>query len=155
MDPDNRQQLEFEYGLELTGSGIKKLDYYLNYNLSFTFLLAASYFLSIVTPLLIIAAVVFSCYMLFVLIKNRKFGWISAYFIMIFLPYLFFAFFLPGFYSTGMANSIALGTFFLYCFLLKMTTREWVSAENARRDLYEMRRKKQLEMDLFNRRIQP
>jgi hypothetical protein len=154
MEPDNRQQLEYEYGLELTGNGIKKLDYYLNYNLSSTFILVASYFLSFVTPLLTLAAIVFSIYMLYVLIKNRKFGWVIAFFIMIFTPYFLFALLWPVLFTAGIALYFFLGTFFLYCFLLKMTTREWVSAENAKRDLYEMRRKKQLEMDLFNRRIQ-
>jgi hypothetical protein len=146
--------LEFNGNLTLRNSHIKKLDYYLNYELS-----TSSLFLLILVnvaflPIIFLAAVIFTPYLLFVLIKERKYGWIITFFLMVVLPFTAIQFFVSG-AAASLLSSIILGMFYIYCFLLKMTTRDWVSSENARNELAYKRKLKKVQDDIFNNRFNP
>lgn len=152
MNEELKQRLEYDYGLQLKDSGIKKLDYFLNYSFPVPLLYFASFFVLLLLPLLAIVSVVFSVYMIYVLYKNRKYGWITSFIIMVLLPLLAGMLFTSATIAFILAK-VSMGAFFLYCFVLKSSTRDWVADENARMELYKSRRLKQLQNDIFSGKI--
>ncbi len=147
--------MEFEGNLTLRQSHIKRLDYYLNYQLSTSVLciiiLLSATLQGILVLFLYLAALIFIPYLLFVLIKEKKYGWIAAFIIFVAAPFITSKIFITGAYAS-LADLVALGSFYLYCFLLKMITRDWVSAENAKNDLAHKRMLKKIRDEEFNSR---
>ena len=96
------------------------------------------YLLSILTkdPLFVIklflwliaaAAILFTPYIFYVLIKERKFGWIITFFVMIIIPLLFVHFkFLDALFHDEIIL-IPLAFFYFYCFLIKYDVDRWLS----------------------------
>jgi len=155
MDSNYKNELEYDYGLELRDSGIARLDYYLNYNFPLPLLYFFTYAMGFGFEILAFAALLFSPYMIYILAKNRKYGWVTAFPIMVFFP-LFTGIFLVNEQVWYLIlTRISLGMFYLYCVILKFSTRDWVSAESAKRELYKQRRIKQLEEDIFFGKIKP
>lgn len=143
--------MELEKIYSVNKSHLVKLDYYLNYELSSSALFVIALFNVMFLPIIMLVALIFTPYLLFVLYKERRTGWIIGFFIMVILPYALMQIFISG-YAAIIASSIPLGLFYLYCFALKMSTREWVTAENARNELAYKRKIKQMNEDIFNSR---
>jgi hypothetical protein len=140
----------FDGNLTLRKSPIHRLNEILNYELSTSVIYMFMFFSSLFLPVVLLAIVLFTPYLLYVLFKERKFGWITAFFVLVILPYLIGILFLPSFSAAGMFSTMAMGLFYLYCFLLKMSTREWIAAENARNELEYKRKLKKVKDDIFN-----
>ncbi len=74
-----------------------------------------------------ILAIVFGPYVLFVLYKNGKRGWLITFAVMVGIPIPF------AFLSTGnivlnaILHFLPLLTFYLYCYLLRFSVGEWIS----------------------------
>ena len=73
------------------------------------------------------AAILFTPYIFYVLIKERKFGWIITFFVMIIIPLLFVHFkFLDALFHDAIIL-IPLAFFYFYCFLIKYEVDRWLS----------------------------
>jgi len=144
---------EIENNLALNKSPFSKLDYYLNYELSSSALyilgICAIAIYPVVMIIITITAVIFTPYLLFILYKEKKFGWITAFFIMVVLPLLINILFISDYFS-NILNSIIIGLFYLFCYILKMSTRDWVAEDKARFELNKKRELKKIEEETFN-----
>jgi hypothetical protein len=78
-------------------------------------------------PLGIVIAItlLFTPYLLYVLIKEKHYGWIIFYFFMVVVPYIFVPL---GFFGNILKPAIL---FFIYCYLLKHTVIEWLQEYDA------------------------
>ncbi|MFZ2323399.1 MAG: hypothetical protein WAV89_06865 [Ignavibacteriaceae bacterium] len=73
------------------------------------------------------AAILFTPYIFYVLIKERKFGWIITFFVMIIIPLLFVHYlFLDALFHDAIIL-IPLAFFYFYCFLIKYDVDRWLS----------------------------
>lgn len=141
--------MEDEFQLNLRESNLTRLNYILNYELSSGLMLLLSYLYILLIFLSAIAAIIFTPFLLYVLVKEKKTGWLIFFFISIFFPPFIFSLLLPVGIFSLVNLSIMLGGFYLYCFLLKMQTRDWVKEENAAKELEEKRRLKKIKDDLY------
>lgn len=107
---------------------LKNLSYYLNYSLPTFGLYAGSFFWGIFLFIAIIAAIIFTPYMLKILYQTGKKKWILSFIIVIGFPILLSVYFM---FTTVMIapilRMISVGLFFLYCFSLKSNIRNWIS----------------------------
>lgn len=77
--------------------------------------------------LIVAAAVLFTPYIFYVLIKERKYSWIIIFFIMILIPLLFVhILFLEALFHDAIIM-IPLAFFYLYCYLIKYEVDRWLS----------------------------
>ena len=119
-----------ESEIYLGAGNIDRLSGILNYHLS----TIALYFLWFFSPALflaVIAAVLFAPYMLFVLFREKRYGWITFFIVLVLLPVLIDVLF---FYHTGaylILLFLPLAFFYFYCFLLKITIQDWIQERNA------------------------
>lgn len=73
------------------------------------------------------AAILFTPYIFYVLVKERKFGWIITFFVMIIIPLLFVHFkFLDALFHDEIIL-VPLAFFYFYCFLIKYDVDKWLS----------------------------
>lgn len=81
----------------------------------------------LLSPLLFVLPILFAPYVLFVLYRNGKRGWLITFAVMVVIPILF-AFLSTGniVLDTGL-HLLPLLTFYLYCYLLRFSVGEWIS----------------------------
>lgn len=72
-----------------------------------------------------VIAVLFTPYLLYVMIKEKHYGWITFYFFMVVLPYIFVPL---AFFGHILVPAIL---FYIYCYLLKHTVIEWLKEYDA------------------------
>ena len=111
---------------------LKKLKYFLNYELSSSslYLLSFVYFSTFV--LAIIAAVIFTPFLIYVLYKNRKYFWLILFFVFILFPPLIIYFTNLKEMVLSIALYIELGLFYFYCVVLRFVVADWVEDVKAR-----------------------
>lgn len=122
MDRENSPKLENIHRLE-------KLYKYLNYEVSSSLLYLASWFIPMFIPLLILAAVIFTPFMLYVLYIQNKKGWITAFVVLVILPVVIVSIYAP------LLAMIALAPFYFFCFVLRIEVKGWITEMRARNDL--------------------
>jgi hypothetical protein len=121
---------------------LERLSTYLNYEFSYwglcslSFLAGAIVFLfsvlklSFITYILmclpLLAILLFTLYMLFVLMKEKRYGWIIFLFCIVLLPLILILLFIPDPFFIP----ITLAPFFLYCFMLKTAVNDWIRERN-------------------------
>ena len=104
-----------------------KLRKYLYYEISTSALYVASFFWGITIYPAILAAVLFTPYMIIFLFKERKFGWISFFIIIVIIPLVLGFVLNIGETGSFVLKMISLAMFYLYCLLLRMAIRGWIS----------------------------
>ena len=102
----------------------------LNYEHSTSILLFLQGNVWIALPLVIIAAVLFTPYMLYVLYTERRFGWIITFVIIVILPFVLFYFFSRESYALEAFMLIPFIFFYFYCLLVRLSVNEWIKAYN-------------------------
>jgi hypothetical protein len=107
---------------------LEKLGRALNYELSSSLLLLVSY----LWPLLAVAAILFTPFMLFSLWRAGKTGWLVTFGIMVILPIIAFLIFGRHSGYVGIALFIPLGFFYLYTFLLRLSINDRVNELRAK-----------------------
>lgn len=122
MIKNNSQKLENIHRLE-------KLYKYLNYEVSASLLYLGSWFIPMFVTLLLLAAIIFTPYVLYVLYQEKKIGWIIFFIIITLFPIVLLSIFYPSLMSVGLI------TFYLFCFVLRMETKGWITEMRARNDL--------------------
>ena len=70
----------------------------------------------------------------YVLIKEKYYGWITFYFFMVVLPYIFIPL---AFFGHILTPAIL---FFIYCYFLKHTVAEWLEEYDAHKGREEQKR---------------
>lgn len=108
---------------------LEKLYTYLNYEVSSSILYLGSWFIPMFMPLIFLAAIIFTPYMIFVLYKEKKKGWIIFFFLSTILPIIFLSNFYPSLIAIGLIP------FYFFCFILRMTAKEWLNEMRARNEL--------------------
>ena len=115
----------------IDNSRVIRLDRYLNYHISTFVLYMLSFYVFMFLYLAFAAAMVFSVFMLWVLWKEDRKGWIILYFIIVGLPFCF----LTGiavFYSYSRILLFAsIAPSYLYFFLLRFDVNDWVKEKRA------------------------
>lgn len=104
----------------------------LNYEISTSALYVMSFMGFFFLYLAIIAALVFTPFMINVLYKRSEYGWIALFGIMIVLPVIILTIIAFPINSTLPLLLIPLPFFYLYCFLLKFSVNNWVRDMNSR-----------------------
>lgn len=131
--------------LENTSVGMHKSDHldrlaqFLNYEISASILFGLSFFAGTFLIAALILAGVFIPYLIYVLLKEGRHGWIIIFNLMVVLPLIFSLLFIPSYFSVFIL--VSAGLFYCYCFLLRMTVNEWISERNWRIELVKQRKK--------------
>jgi hypothetical protein len=111
---------------------LKKLKYFLNYELSSSSLYFLSFVYFSTFVLAIIAAVIFTPFLIYVLCKNRKYSWLILFFVfMIFPPLIIYLINLKEMFLS-IVLYIELGLFYFYCVVLRFVVADWVEDVKAR-----------------------
>jgi hypothetical protein len=112
----------------LDGVGLLGLFYFfgfINFNLSLIGLNINSIELAII--LIVTAAILFSPYILYVLIIEKKYGWIITFFMMTIFPLIFiYIFFREALFYDALIL-IPLLLFYFYCYLIKFEVDKWLA----------------------------
>jgi len=90
--------------------------------------------------IIIIAAILFTPYMLYVLIKERKYGWIAIFFFMVVLPYPVVYLIIGDYIFLSAWLLLPIIPFYLYCFLVKFSVDEWLREYNWEQQIIEQRK---------------
>ncbi|MBU0473253.1 MAG: hypothetical protein KKF62_03740 [Bacteroidetes bacterium] len=118
---------------------LESLYKYLNYEISSSVLYVGGWFYFMLLIVIIFAAIVFTPFMLYVLYKEEKKGWIISFSIIVLLPLIPISLFYPDLLLIGLAP------FYLFCFLLRMEVKGWLTEMRARNDLILQKLKKENE----------
>ena len=90
--------------------------------------------------IIIAAAILFTPYMLYVLIKERKYGWIVIFFLMVVLPYPIIYLIIGEYILLTAWLLLPVIPFYLYCFLIKFSVDDWLREYNWEQQLVEQRK---------------
>jgi len=90
--------------------------------------------------IIIAAAILFTPYMLYVLIKERKYGWIVIFFLMVVLPYPVIYLIIGEYILLTAWLLLPVIPFYLYCFLIKFSVDDWLREYNWEQQLIEQRK---------------
>lgn len=129
--------MEIRQSSKYPNDHLDRLALFLNYELSASLLFFVSFVVWIFIFIAIVIAGVFIPYMIYVLLKEGRHGWIIFFNVMILTPLLISILFIPSYFSIFMLISVAL--FYCYCFFLRMTVNEWIKERNWRLQLIEQR----------------
>ncbi|MGD8780759.1 MAG: hypothetical protein PVH88_17575 [Ignavibacteria bacterium] len=133
-------------------SNLVRLKKYLNYEISGAILYFLSFHVFIFIFLASAAALIFTPFMLYVLFKENKKGWIIFFGTVVILPVIIFII-ISFLYEFGRPLLfISLGLFYFYCFMLRFEVIDWVKEMNARNQYLLNKMKSEEELKLFNRK---
>ena len=90
--------------------------------------------------IIIAAAILFTPYMLYVLIKERKYGWIVIFFLMVVLPYPVIYLIIGEYILLTAWLLLPVIPFYLFCFLIKFSVDDWLREYNWEQQLIEQRK---------------
>ena len=129
---------------------VNRLGLILNYELASSTLLLLSYMSGIFLTLAIVAAILFAPYLAYVLFTEKRFGWIVSFIIIVLCPIIIS--FLLGiteeYFSIILIVTLAL--FYFYCFVIRMSVREWIKEYNWAQQLEEQKREKVINQNNLN-----
>lgn len=112
--------------IEITKNyNVHRLQKWLDYELSTLILMLLSWFWNIAILLMIIAAFVFTPFMLKVMFEERRFGWITFFFLIVILPALGALFINIDSSYKFVIELIPLALFYFYCFVLRLAIKDW------------------------------
>lgn len=92
--------------------------------------------------IIVAAAIIFTPYIFYVLIKERKFGWIIIFFVMIIIPLLFVHFlFIDALFHDAIIM-IPLASFYFYCYLIKYEVDRWLNEYHSHQDFLQQKKER-------------
>jgi hypothetical protein len=115
-----------DQNLSSRASHLNRLYTILNYELSTTILFILQNVWQLTLFLAAAAAILFTPYMIFVLWKEKKYGWIIIFMFMVVLPLLIIILFLSDHLFYLAYLQIPLPLFYLNCFSLRFDSKEWL-----------------------------
>ena len=90
--------------------------------------------------IIIIAAILFTPYMLYVLIKERKYGWIVMFFLVVVLPYPVLYLIIGDYILLPGWMLLPIIPFYFYCFIIKFSVEDWLREYSWEQQLIEQRK---------------
>jgi hypothetical protein len=129
--------MEIRESSKFPNDHLDRLALFLNYELSASLLFFFSFVVWIFLFIAILIAGIFIPYLIYVLLKEGRHGWILSFNVMILTPLIISILFLPSYFSIFLLLSVAL--FYCYCFFLRITINEWIRERNWRLQLIEQR----------------
>ena len=105
---------------------LENLRKWLNFELTGGILFFLSFFYVFAFYLLGFAMLIFIPYLLFILYREDRYGWIAALFILVVLPAVIGNIVISQTMLGFVLNYSIIGIFFLYCFALKLTIPQWM-----------------------------
>lgn len=109
---------------------VEKFAFILNFELGTSVLMFLQGNVWIALPLVIIAALLFTPYMLYILFREGRFGWIAVFFIIVILPFILFYYFGKDSYAFEGLLLIPLIFFYFYCLVVRLSVNGWIKAYN-------------------------
>jgi hypothetical protein len=109
---------------------VEKFSAILNYEISSGVLLLLLNQVWIALPLIIIAALLFTPYMLYIFIAERRFGWIAAFLIIVIVPFILLYFFSKDSYALAAMMLIPFILFYFFCLLVRLAVNQWIKQYN-------------------------
>lgn len=103
---------------------IKRLQKWLDYELSTSVLLILQYVHGIAFVFAVIASVIFTPIMLKSLLDEERYGWMIFFAIIVGLPITFLLLVVNSTWF-DIVMYIPLGAFYFYCFLLRLAIKDW------------------------------
>lgn len=97
----------------------------------------------IVLIALAIAAILFAPYIFYVLINEKRYGWIVTFFAMVMIPLVGGYFIFKDTLAFEASILIPLGIFYFYCYLIKFAVDDWIRKYNWKMQLEKQRREKE------------
>lgn len=94
----------------------------------------------IIIGLIVGAAILFTPYIFYILIKEKRYGWIITFFIMIIIPLIFGPIIFRDTLAFEASLMIPLGLFYFYCYLIKFSVAKWIRNYNWHKQLEEQRK---------------
>lgn len=95
---------------------------------------------SLILGTIIGAAILFTPYIFFILIKEKRYGWIITFFLMIIFSLIFGPIIFKDTLAFEASLLIPIGLFYFYCYLIKFSVAKWIKDYNWRKQLEEQRR---------------
>jgi hypothetical protein len=90
--------------------------------------------------IIIIAATLFTPYMIYVLFKERKYGWIILFFLVIVMPYPVLYLIIGDYILLPGWMLLPIIPFYFYCFIIKFSVEDWLREYTWEQQLVEQRR---------------
>lgn len=87
--------------------------------------------LKILLGMIIGAAVLFTPFLFYVLINEKRYGWITIFFFMVVLPYIIILLIFYDFVLLGAWLLLPIILFYFYCFILKYSIADWLKDHYA------------------------
>ena len=97
----------------------------------------------IVLIALVLAAILFTPYIFYILNNEKRYGWIVTFFVMIVIPIVGGYFIFKDTLAHEASLLIPLGLFYLYCYLIKFAVDDWIRKYNWKLQLEKQRREKE------------
>ncbi len=115
---------------------------------------AAAFILQNIFPInlyiIVIAAILFTPYMMYVIIKEKHYEWVVIFFFTVVLPYPLLYLILGDYILLPAWLLLPIVPFYLYCFLIKYSVDNWLREYNWELQLFEQRKEKaQRDKDLL------
>ena len=109
---------------------LEKLYFILNYQVSSLTLYVGLYFFQMLFLVILIGAeILFTPFIIYVLVLEQKKGWIISFIIFVLLPSVLILVFVSQYYM------LILFPFYLYCFILRFEAKSWLTEKRARNEL--------------------
>ncbi len=101
----------------------------------------------IVLGVIAAAAILFTPYIFYVLIKERKFGWIIIFFAMIIIPLLLAFIIFRDTLAFEAVILISLACFYFYCYLIKFEVDKWLGEYYSYQELLQQKKEREERME--------
>ncbi len=138
-----------EIEIRLSNTNLTRLSKYLNYEIAGSVLFLFSFFAGFLIFFLIVAALVFTPFMLYELYKENKNGWIVFFFILIVVPFILSIIFHLTVSFVFPWYLIVLALFYFYCFLLRIEVNNWMRERRSKLQYIIEKQKRQIETEVF------
>jgi hypothetical protein len=135
-------------------NNLSRLKKYLNYEISSSVL----FFLSFLAPIFMFfavgAAIIFTPFMMYVLFKEKKTGWLISFIIIVILPIILLLILSVQFEFAAALLTIPIVLFYFYCFLLRFAANEWVRELNFKNQYLHEKIQKEEEAEAFWKQLE-
>ncbi len=121
-------------------ASIRRLRAILWFEISTVVLFLLSFFGPFIIAIAIIAALLFTPYMLYVLFKEKRYAWISVFFFMIIIPYVIILLIFYDYILLTAWLLLPVILLYSYYFLLKYSVDDWLSEYYAHKQYEEQKR---------------
>ncbi|WKZ69440.1 MAG: hypothetical protein QY331_15875 [Melioribacteraceae bacterium] len=138
-----------EIDQHLSNNNLTRLSKYLNYQISTVGLFVLSFLSFGFIFLVTIAAIIFTPFMLYVLYKENKNGWIVFFIILVVIPFILSTIFHFTVSFVFPWYLIVLVVFYFYCFLLRLEVNNWMRERRSRLQYLLEKQRREDETEVF------